>query len=117
MDTTANNAYYNLACIYSIRKDTAKSLQYLAMSIRHGYDDFEHIKIDTDLDNIRETAGFKELMEKNFPNYYKSVSYTHLDVYKRQVLQSGGWGFWLPAGRAVWVCADGGGDLFTASVR
>ena len=33
---------------------------------------------------IAASASLKEMLDSNRRNYYKSVSYTHLDVYKRQ---------------------------------
>lgn len=55
---------YNLACIYSIQKNNAKALKYLDWSFKEGYTDFEHVKADTDLDNIRNLPEFAAIITK-----------------------------------------------------
>lgn len=55
-------ALYNIACAYSLMGDKEKALHYLARSIDTGYLDFSHMERDTDLDNIREEAQYKEIM-------------------------------------------------------
>ena len=59
-----NSAPYNLACLYSLHHNEAKALQFLEMSIKRGYDDFEHMDVDTDLDNIRSLSAFASIMKK-----------------------------------------------------
>jgi tetratricopeptide (TPR) repeat protein len=66
-----HNKYYNIACYYSLMEDKANALKYLEMSLQNGWienkfklNDFDHIKKDTDLDYIRNTKEFKELIEK-----------------------------------------------------
>lgn len=39
-----------------------KALSYLRQSLENGYRHFAHIKCDRDLDNIRNTAEFKALI-------------------------------------------------------
>lgn len=58
---------YNLACLYSLQKMQKKSLKYFEQALQKGFNNFEHIKIDTDLDNIRQTPQFKALLQKYFP--------------------------------------------------
>lgn len=54
---------YDLSCIYSLKKNNKKALSYLEQSIKAGYINYEHIKNDTDLDNIRNNKKFKVLVE------------------------------------------------------
>ncbi|MCX6210166.1 MAG: hypothetical protein NTZ59_11900, partial [Bacteroidetes bacterium] len=68
MESNNKSALYNMACYYSITKETDSAIAYLEKSIKAGYDDFENIKTDTDLDNIRNTEKFKALIKKYFPN-------------------------------------------------
>jgi tetratricopeptide (TPR) repeat protein len=63
--------YYNLACGYSIKNQTPKSLANLEISIQKGFNDYNHINEDTDLTNIRKLPEFKELMKKYFSDKVK----------------------------------------------
>ncbi|MFH1194227.1 MAG: tetratricopeptide repeat protein [bacterium] len=56
--------YYNLACYYSLVGKKSESLEYLEKSIQKGFDNFEYIENDTDLDNVRNEDNFKILMDK-----------------------------------------------------
>ncbi len=60
--------YYNVACISSLDKKTKEALGNLENSFQKGYKDYEHIQKDTDLDNIRNTEEFKQLLKKYFPD-------------------------------------------------
>ena len=55
---------YNLACIYSKKKKTDLSLQYLKMALHGGFDDFEHIKGDGDLEHVRKDSKFKSIIDE-----------------------------------------------------
>ena len=59
--------YYTVAtCLYSLANDEQRALKWLEQAIQSGYDNFVGIQIDLDLDNIRNSAGFKALMKKYF---------------------------------------------------
>jgi tetratricopeptide (TPR) repeat protein len=53
---------YNLACSLSLLDRCDDALEALRKSINLGYDDFETLQNDTDLDNVRNHAGFIELL-------------------------------------------------------
>lgn len=55
-------AAYNVACGYSLKNERAKACDWLAISFKHGFAKFDHVRTDTDLDNIREEKRYKELM-------------------------------------------------------
>jgi len=57
------NTLYNLACVCSLMGDKAEALDYLEKSIAAGWDNFEHIKSDTDLDNIRNEPRYMKLIK------------------------------------------------------
>ena len=54
--------YYNLACFYSIKKDTKNAMDNLKKAMDAGFDDLNHMKEDKDLDNIRNTKEYKQLL-------------------------------------------------------
>lgn len=53
---------YNLACVESLCGALEESVNYLREAVAAGWTDFEHLKADKDLDNIRELDGYKELI-------------------------------------------------------
>jgi hypothetical protein len=56
-------AFYNLSCTYSLLNDKKNAIIYLKKSIEVGYNDFDHIQQDTDLDNIRKEKDFLKLIQ------------------------------------------------------
>lgn len=57
--------FYNLACSYALLKSTRMALGALTRAIEFGYDDFEYLKADTDLDNL--------LKDEHFGQYIKQL--------------------------------------------
>ncbi len=51
--------YYNMACIYSIR-----ACEQLRKSVENGFKDWDGIKKDEDLDNIRNSSCYKEIIRE-----------------------------------------------------
>lgn len=43
---------YNLACSYALLNNTRPALNALSQAIELGYDDFEHLRNDADLENL-----------------------------------------------------------------
>ena len=56
--------YYDAACLYSRMKNRDKALEYLEKCLELGYNRFAHIRLDHDMDFLRETDEFKTLLEK-----------------------------------------------------
>lgn len=54
--------HYNLACSYSLLNRVDDSLQSLAKALWLGYEDFEHMLADADLENIRDDPRFWQLI-------------------------------------------------------
>lgn len=59
-----NNIYYTLSCTYSLLNDKASALKYFKKAIEAGYNDYGHVQLDTDFDNIRNEKEFLELNKK-----------------------------------------------------
>ena len=57
-------AAYNVACAYALKGEKAPALQWLETSLDNGFDQFDHIEKDTDLDSLREEPKYKELMNR-----------------------------------------------------
>ena len=54
---------YNVACLNSRLGDKKKSIEYLAMAIDNGYVNYDWLKRDPDLDNVRNEPAFIELLK------------------------------------------------------
>jgi hypothetical protein len=59
-----SNIYYNLTCIYSLLDNKTSAILHLKKAIDAGYNNYGHVQLDTDLDNIRNEKGFLELNNK-----------------------------------------------------
>jgi adenylate cyclase len=54
---------YNVACLYSRLDDKKSGIEYLSKAIHQGYTNFEWLKRDPDLENIRNEPEYIELMK------------------------------------------------------
>lgn len=57
-------AYYNKACLYSLKDELAESCRWLEKAIEEGYDNWEHIKKDRDINNVRGSSCYGNLMHE-----------------------------------------------------
>ncbi len=57
-------SYYNFACLRSLQSDFENSLNLLERALQLGIKDRYLVENDPDLDSLRKTTRFKELMEK-----------------------------------------------------
>ncbi len=55
--------HYNLACSLSLLGKIEEALSALSRAIYLGYDDFDYIKQDPDLNNLREDRRFDKLLK------------------------------------------------------
>ncbi|MFZ3019198.1 MAG: hypothetical protein WA056_12175 [Gallionella sp.] len=59
---------YNLACVYGVRADVQRCLQWLRVSQEHGeLPDCEHLRTDKDLDSVRDAPEFIEWLKQVCP--------------------------------------------------
>jgi superkiller protein 3 len=61
LDPTESAAYYNIACCLSLMGKVDEALAWLQISVEKGFKDFKHMDKDGDLDNLRETARYREI--------------------------------------------------------
>jgi Flp pilus assembly protein TadD len=65
-------AYYNLACALSLLNKTDDAFQQLELAIQKGFNQYENIRLDTDLDNLKlQKEKWDALMKKYFPDKMK----------------------------------------------
>ena len=53
---------YNIACIYARQNRPEKSVHWLKKAVAKGFNDLEHIKNDSDFDNIRDSSHYREFL-------------------------------------------------------
>ena len=53
---------YNVACGYALDGKKDEALDWLEVSIERGYEDFEHLRVDPDLDTLRKEKRYKRLL-------------------------------------------------------
>jgi TolA-binding protein len=53
---------YNAACGYALSGQKEEALDWLELSVKSGYADFDHLRQDTDLDNLRGEKRYKKLL-------------------------------------------------------
>ncbi len=56
--------FYNLACSYALLNQTRTALTALTKAVEFGYDDFEHLRQDSDLENLMKDAQVQEYIKK-----------------------------------------------------
>lgn len=78
-----NAIEYNLACIYGLKGDKAKSLEWLGRSADHGFTQVDLVRADTDLTVIKEEPAFKDVLEKIEANAKKAQD--AIDAFKQKV--------------------------------
>lgn len=54
--------YYGMACFFSVQKKEKESLKYLGLAVSHGFRDFELIKKEETLSFIRDSEGYRKIM-------------------------------------------------------
>ena len=56
--------FYNLACSYALLNQTRPALAALTKAIECGYDDFEHLRQDSDLENLLKDEHFQRFIKQ-----------------------------------------------------
>jgi len=63
LNSSDHSSMYNIACIYSLMNNPDSAIKWLERSIDCGFKDFDHMKEDADLDNIRSNPEYVKLLE------------------------------------------------------
>lgn len=81
--------FYNAACAASLANDKKNSLKWLEIAINNGFDNLNHIKTDSDLDNVRKEKKFNKIITKLQKktelieaNYDKPLQKELLEIFK-----------------------------------
>jgi TolA-binding protein len=53
---------YNAACGYALSGQKEEAMDWLELSVKSGYADFDHLRKDTDLDGLRNEKRYKKLL-------------------------------------------------------
>jgi hypothetical protein len=56
--------FYNMTSVYALKKKPDKALKYLKDAIDNGFRNLSYLEKDKDLDSIRDTAGYKQIVEE-----------------------------------------------------
>lgn len=59
--------HYNLACSLTLAGRRAEAVDAMRRALQNGYDDFEHLEQDPDLDALRDDASFIDLIARHRP--------------------------------------------------
>jgi len=57
-------AMYNMACLYSINKNSTEACKWLKTSVEKGNYNLKRIKEDKNFDNIRNSSCYKDIMKE-----------------------------------------------------
>ncbi len=57
-------AHYNLACSLAMQGAPGQAIEELSRAFAYGYDDFDHLEVDPDLDNLRHLPAYQDLLRQ-----------------------------------------------------
>jgi len=60
------DAYYNMACIYSLQNKPDLAIKYLRIALLNGFVEFDAMKKDPDLESLRKRKDFKKILMGDF---------------------------------------------------
>jgi 4-amino-4-deoxy-L-arabinose transferase-like glycosyltransferase len=56
--------YYNIACYYAVEGQVIRGMEWLEKAVSHGYDNWELIQTDPDLQNLRGLPEYRDLFSR-----------------------------------------------------
>lgn len=57
--------YYNTAALYALQKQSAPALEYLDKALVLGFKDYDYLRTDPDLNNIRKNTEFRKILDRH----------------------------------------------------
>jgi tetratricopeptide (TPR) repeat protein len=72
--------YYEAACLYALMNKKEEALNALKTSFEKGNNNFKHISIDDDLDNIKQTPEYISLYTKWFEKFKVDNNFTNTEL-------------------------------------
>jgi hypothetical protein len=63
LDPGNSGNYYNIAVLFALQNQVSESIAWLKKAIDRGYRNWELIKTDQDLANIRNSEDYKQLIK------------------------------------------------------
>ena len=64
IDPKSPDAYFNLACLYSVNGKLDLSADALDSALKNGFNNTDRLRSDPDLNQLRQTKDFKKILEK-----------------------------------------------------
>ena len=61
--------FYNISCLYAIQNQKKKAVEWLKLAVEQGFKNWNALKNDPDLQNIRQEPYVKKLIEKHIKSY------------------------------------------------
>ena len=62
LNVNPTTAAYNIACMHSLDGNKKEALSWLRHALDEGFDSWNHIENDSDLNNLRKSAEFQKLV-------------------------------------------------------
>jgi len=59
--------YYNIACVFALQNDQDKAIEWLGRALEKGYDGWDKIKTNPDLENIRNSSYYQKIIKNYQP--------------------------------------------------
>jgi Flp pilus assembly protein TadD len=56
--------YYNIACYYAVEGQSMRAMGWLQKAVSHGYDNWELMRTDPDLQNLRGLPEYREFISR-----------------------------------------------------
>ena len=72
--------YYDMACLYSIMNKKNDAIKYLDIALEKGYKDFIHMANDDDLNNVKFSEEFKNMLLKYKINVEIPIPISDVDI-------------------------------------
>ena len=87
LDRFPEESYYDAACLFSLMNLRSTALDYLEKALETGFDNYNHLLRDHDLDNLREEKRFQAIIEKYVGGGRKQIQTVSVSQKKKGRIQ------------------------------